>query len=183
MQAKTPWSDFIGQAAMANRRDVEVTLTPDAEVCAAIAAHLDLTGLRKLRLTGRLTPEGRNDWRFDGTLGASVTQACVVSGAPVATRIDRDVARHWMADTTAPEGEEMEMPDDVSIDPLPHLIDMGAVMVEDLSLALPDFPRAQGATLDALHAGPEETDDSPATSPFAGLAQLRPQATDTDDET
>ncbi len=152
-------------------------LRPDPAACAAIARDLGLRGLRKLRLAGTLAPEGRADWRLDARLGATVTQDCVVTLAPVNTRIDEDVTRRFLRDwpPAAEQGDEVEMPEDDSIDPLGDEIDLWAVMVEALALALPPYPRAEGAEPVRTAAAPPGAapleDDRPR--PFAALETLR----------
>jgi uncharacterized metal-binding protein YceD (DUF177 family) len=152
-----------------------VALEPDAEAREAAAAELGLLALRKLRLTGELVPEGREDWRLDARLGATVVQPCVVTLAPVTTRIDVDITRHYSADFVEPEADEAEMPEDDTTEPLPERLDLSAVMLEALALALPDYPRAEGAELaERQFAGPgvaPMTDED--AKPLAGLAALR----------
>jgi len=155
----------------------EIALLPDPEAVLAIRAALGLTGLRKVSLRGELLPEGKRDWRLKAVLGATVTQPCVVTLAPVTTRIDEPVERVWRATPTLPEDEagEVEMPEDVSEEPLGRALDLGAVLVEALALALPAWPRAEGATLgEAVYTAPgaEPMRDEDA-KPFAGLAGLR----------
>ena len=77
---------------------------------------------------------GRPRLAAGGGLGATVTQACVVTLAPVITRIEETVTRRYLADMPEPEGEEVEMPEDDSAEPLPVIIDPGAVMIEALAL-------------------------------------------------
>lgn len=157
-------------------RPQEFELRPDAPAMAALAADLGLVGLRKLSFKGTLSPEGRRDWRLDATLGATVTQDCVVTLAPVTTRLDEPVLRRYLADMPdTPEAEEVEMPEDDTIDPLPEVIDLEQVMAEALALALPLYPRAEGAELgETVLTEPGQTplrDED--TKPFAGLAALR----------
>ena len=66
------------------------------------------------------------------------------------------------------------MPEDDSEEPLPEVIDAGAVMIEALVLALPDYPRSSGAALgEAVHAPPGVAPLRDADlRPFAGLAGL-----------
>lgn len=174
----------LSVAELAKRGGRAVDLVPDADGLRAIAAALDLIDLRKLRLTGRIAPDGERDWRLDARLGATVVQACVVTLQPVVTRIEEDVTRRWVAGWTPPEGDEVELPEDVDIDPLGSEIDLGAAMVEALALALPAFPRAEGADLGAAlftePGGRPMTDDD--AKPFAGLAALRDQFTGEDDD-
>lgn len=153
----------------------EFRLMPDAPELTSLAKNLDLLDLRKVRFEGRLTPEGRNDWRLEATLGATVVQPCSVTLAPVTTRIDVPVLRRYLANYVASEDAETEIPDDDSIEPLPVAVDLKAVLTESLALALPDFPRAEGAELgEAVFAAPDVTplsDDD--VKPFAGLADLK----------
>lgn len=150
-------------------------IEPDADWRAAITAELDLTGLRKLRFTGRIVAEGKADWRLEGHLGATVVQDCVVTLEPVTTRIEEEVVRRYLTDLPEPEAGEVEMPEDDSIEPLPREIDLGVVMIEALSLALPPFPRKPDAELGEVvvtEPGAKPLRDADL-KPFAGLASLR----------
>ncbi|WP_224823634.1 DUF177 domain-containing protein [Cognatishimia sp. MH4019] len=165
-------------ADLPSRKPSRVTLSPDAEVCEAIAADLGIEAVRKLRFDVTLKPMGKRDWQLDGTLGATVVQACVVTLAPVTTRIDEVVSRSYVTDyTPAPDGSEVEMPEDDTVEPLPAVIDLGGVMTEALALALPLYPRADGAEVgQAVFTEPGKaalTDED--VKPFAGLAGLRDQ--------
>jgi len=157
-------------------------VTPDAAARAAVAQHLGILEVRKLRFEGRLVPQGRRDWTLEAMLGATVVQECVVTLAPVVTRIDEPVTRRYLADLPEPAPGETEMPDDDSIEELPASLDLAAVMIEALSLALPPFPRAPDAgpvdlTVTEPGAAPL---DAAAVRPFAGLAGLRDRLAGTD---
>jgi len=155
--------------------ETDVLIVPDAEARAQMAQALGLLGLRKLRLSGRLIPEGKRDWRLEAQLGATVVQPCVITAEPVTTRLDEPVTRRYLADMPEPEGDEVEMPQDDSAEPLPATLDLTDVIAEALALALPLYPRADGAALDsAQFAAPgvaPMTDDE--AKPLAGLAALR----------
>ena len=160
---------------------------PDAAARAALAAALEVPEVRKLRLEGRLRPEGKRDWRLEATLGATVIQTCVVTLAPVTTRIDEPLTRRYLAHVPdpAPEpGAEVEMPDDVDIEPLPESIDLAQVALEALALALPAYPRAEG--VEAEEVAVTEPGKTPMTDddarPFAGLAGLRDRLAGDDGE-
>jgi uncharacterized metal-binding protein YceD (DUF177 family) len=151
-------------------------LAPAAEARAALARDLDLLGLRKLRFSGTLRPEGAGDWVLDGRLGATVVQPCRVTLEPVTTRLDEPVFRRYLAEMPAPPpGGETEMPEDESAEPLPATLDLAAVMAEALALALPAFPRAPGA--EPGDTAVTEPGKAPLTDaelrPFAALAALR----------
>ncbi|MBK0326783.1 DUF177 domain-containing protein [Rhodobacteraceae bacterium F11138] len=150
-------------------------LCPDSATCAGLADELGLLGLRKLRFAGQIAARGRRDWELTGKLGATVVQPCVVTLDPVTTRIDVDVKRLYVADLPEIEAEEIEMPEDDSVEALASVIDPGAVMTEALILALPQYPRKQNVDMDqAVFAEPgvkPMTDED--ARPFAGLAGLR----------
>jgi uncharacterized metal-binding protein YceD (DUF177 family) len=159
-------------------------LEPDAGTCREMAATLGIEGLRKVRFEGELRPDGPTDWRLEARLGATVVQPCVVTLAPVTTRIDRDEIRRYLADFVEPEADEAEMPEDDTAEPLPARLDLGQVMIEALALALPDYPRADGAELgEAVYAppgvAPMRDEDA---KPLAGLAALRDRLRGEDDD-
>ncbi len=151
---------------------------PDGEGRASVAADLGIPAIRKLRLAGALLPVGQRDWRLEAELGATVVQDCVVTFAPVTTRLDEPVLRTYLAEMPdLPAGDEIETPEDETLEPLPDAIDLRAVAMEALSLALPAYPRAEGVeAVDLNVTGPGKapmTDDE--AKPFAGLAALRDQ--------
>ena len=170
-----PVSLPVRSAELAGRREYAFELAPEAGDRATIAALIGAAALRKLTFGGTLRPEGRRDLVLEARLGATVVQPCVVTLAPVTSRIDQTVIRRYVAGLAEPGAAEAEMPEDDSIEPLPEVIDIAAVMVEALALALPDYPRAEGAELgEAVHAAPGTAPLRDADlRPFAGLAALR----------
>ena len=163
------------------RKAVRIDLAPDAELRARIAQALDIRGLRKFTFAGELRPVGRRDWELRAHLGATIVQDCAITLAPVTTRIDEQVLRRYLADMPEVSALEMEMPEDDTTEPLGRSIDPGAVALEALLLALPAFPRADGAELTpegVLRAAPDGAadakDDRPR--PFAVLARLKDAA-------
>ncbi len=177
-EAAPIWSDPLPVNRLERARDRAFDLAPDAAVRAALAGALDILGLRKLRFRGQLIPEGGADWRLVATLGATVVQPCGITMAPVTTRIDERVERRWTAAPGEPPEAargEVEMTEDENTDDLGKVIDLGLVMAEALSLALPPFPRAEGAGFgQAAYAAPglAPMDDDDA-KPLAKLAEIR----------
>lgn len=163
-------------AALSQDKPWPFALTPDAGARTAVAARLGLNALRKLSFRGELRPEGKRDWVLEAVIGATVVQPCVVTLAPVTTRIDEPVTRRFLADMPdEPEGDEVEMPEDDTAEPLPEVLNLEQVMEEALALALPLYPRAEGADLEtAAFAEPgitPMTDEE--AKPFAGLEGLK----------
>lgn len=163
-----PYSHRLRADRLPARRVTAIDLAPDAEARARIAAALDLTALPAARLSGSLAPAPAGAWAFEGRLQAEVVQPCGVTLAPVTTRIDEALRRVWSPHAAiAPRSaEEVEMGDDET-EPLGAEIDLGAVLVEALALAIPAFPRAPGATLED-----SGVDDGDRRRPFAGLGDL-----------
>ena len=171
----TPPRKILRLADLSNRGATEFALDPGASERATLADALGIPGLRKFRFEGTMTPEGKSDWRLDARLGATAVQDCVVTLEPVTSRVDETVTRHYLANWSEPEEAEAEMPEDDSSEPLPATLDLYAVALEALSLALPAYPRAEGAApveLTVTEPGIAPMTDEDAR-PFASLASLR----------
>lgn len=174
----------IRLADPAPRQVTAFDLRPDADARAALADALGISAIRKLAFTGHLVPSGRRDWTLEARLGATVVQPCIVTLAPVTTRIDEDVTRRYMHELPEPAPGESEMPED-EVEALPATLDLAEVMAEALALALPPWPRAADAgPVDLTVTEPGATPlDSEAARPFAGLAALRDKLGSGNDET
>jgi uncharacterized metal-binding protein YceD (DUF177 family) len=149
----------------------------------ALAADLGLLALRRLHLEGEITPAGRDEMLLTARLEADADQACVITLAPVRAVIDETLRRRYLADLPDPAGDEVEMPEDDTLEPMPDVIDLAAIAAEALALALPLYPRAPGAELGPMVVAPDGV--APLTDadlkPFAGLAALarkRPESGD-----
>ena len=163
---------------------VAFDLRPGDAAREAIATRLELLGLRKLRFHGSVVPSGARDLTLQGELGATVTQACVVTGDPVTTRIDVPVLRTYLTEMEMPTADETEMPDDENAEPMPATIDLAAVMEEALVIALPDWPRAEGVEpVDLMVTEPGVTPMTDEDAkPFAELKALRDRMAERDGE-
>jgi len=148
--------------------------SPTEAEAEAVRAALGLRGLRKMRFQGEITPLGKRAWLVSGTLGASITQSCVVSLEPVKTRLDVPVSIRFL-----PESDiAYDTPEDVledDVEPLGAVLDLGHVATEALSLAMPDYPRSDTAALaqttaEPAGAAPVLDED---VKPFADLKALR----------
>jgi uncharacterized metal-binding protein YceD (DUF177 family) len=162
-------------AELATRKATNFELLPNATERQAIADALDIPGIKKLRFAGSLSPAGRRDWELTAELGATVVQSCVVTLDPVTNRLDEKVLRRFLAEMPDLDGQEVEMPEDDTVEPLPEILDLYDVLVEALALALPLYPRAEGAELGEsvfTHKGGKAMTDE-ETKPFAGLGALR----------
>jgi uncharacterized metal-binding protein YceD (DUF177 family) len=164
----------VGQLKPAAGYQFDVTLTDAA--CQALIKDLGLLGIKKLRFHGQISAVNKQDWQLRAELGATVQQACVVTGVPVTTRIDEAVARQFVKALETPETSgETQFDGDDSTESLGDVIDLHDILTESLALALPDYPRAEGAELgEAVFSAPGITpmrDED--VKPFAALAALR----------
>ena len=169
-----PVSMPLRTASLGGRKPVRFDLRPDAAQRSALALLLGISAIPALRFRGDLRPLGRSDLVLEAHLDATVIQPCVISLAPVTTKIGVPVLRRYLRDYAQPAEDEAEMPEDDTSEPLPDSIDPGAVMTEALALALPDYPRVPGAVYGGVAVAPPgamplgEAD----LKPFAGLADL-----------
>lgn len=166
-------SQTYRSAAIIGKKPLHFTYAPDAAARAAIAAHLGLLDLPQIQLKGTFAPKGRGDVVLTADLTAAVVQACTITLAPVPAQIKSHIARDYLRDYAEPAAQEAELgPEDCEA--IPEQFDVAAIAIEELSLSLPLYPRAAGASLGQVIAAPAGaaplTDD--ALRPFAGLASL-----------
>jgi len=123
------------------------------------------------RLTGDFTT--RRDALgivVEGHVGASVTQACSVTGDPLPATVEEDVALRFVPE--AASGEEVELSDG-DLDVVEYeggSIDLGEAAAETMALALDPFPRGPNAAAALKDAGVISEEEA---GPFGGLAALR----------
>ena len=154
----------------------------DSAQLSVLKDELGLSGLRKVSLTGELTPAGKRDFALSASLGATAVQPCTITLEPVTTRIDAGVTRRFVAEMPkhSDQAEEDEfggiaMLEDDTLEPLGTEVDLWRVMSEALALELPDYPRAQGAELGTVNVTEPGKDamSEDDLKPFAGLADLK----------
>ncbi|MFN3823694.1 MAG: YceD family protein [Pseudorhodobacter sp.] len=170
-----PFPPAFRVGGLPTRKPLRFDVTLDAPGRRAMVEALGLSALPHLRLCGEIRPAGHGDFELEARLEARVIQPCVVTLAPVETRVANTVLRRYVEGMVWPEGEEAEMPEDDSAEPMPDRIDLREVTMEALALALPDYPRAAGADLGEAVFAPDETiplRDSDL-KPFAALSSLR----------
>ncbi len=147
-------------------------ISPTDAERAALARLLGARSVRKLRFAGTLAAAARGAFTLGARLEATVIQTCVVSLEPVTSRVEQDVTRRFEPQAGRVEAEVTLSPhDDDEIEPLGDRIDLGLVAIEALALALPAYPRRDGATLARTSPGDPEADRE--ARPFAALAALR----------
>lgn len=166
-------SQTVPVSQLLAKRRTGLRFLPNADQRRAIAEALALIDLPEFRFEAEVEPHGR-DLVLTGRLVARAVQACVVTLAPVPARIDQEVRRRFVSDWQEPEGDEAEIPEDDTMEPMPAVIDLAGVAIEALALALPEYPRAKGAELGAQEFPPPgATDETGETrKPLADLAAM-----------
>ena len=172
--AATPRPTRFRTGGLSPRKPTRFSYRPDAGERKALAEDLGLLALYRLDLTGEIRPAGRDELVLEATLTAAADQACSVTLAPVPAQVSEPVRRRYVAGLETPEGDEVEMPEDDSVEPMPEVIDLAEIAAEALALALPLYPRAPGAEFaEGLHAADGVTPLTDADlKPFAGLQGL-----------
>jgi uncharacterized metal-binding protein YceD (DUF177 family) len=137
-----------------------------------LAARFDLVALDRLTATVTLRRQPGEIVLLEADFEAAFEQNCVITLEPVS---DTVLGSFSLLYGPAKEpGTELEPgPDDPVFEALTgDVIDIGEAVAQELSLALPEFPRYPDATIDAAAAA------DPVDSAFAALARLRKPAQD-----
>ena len=158
--------DSLGEAP----RRIEIEA--DAAERAALAARFGLTAIGRLAATADLARAGA-EVRATGRVAAEVRQACVVTGAPVETRLDEPFALRFRPPPGAAKpDEEIELGEselDVGFYE-GGAIDLGEAAAETLALALDPYPRSPEAEAALKQAGVKSEEEA---GPFGALAALK----------
>jgi uncharacterized metal-binding protein YceD (DUF177 family) len=148
----------------------EVAIEAEEAECAALAARFDLVAVHALSAKAAVC---RDEAKViaQGVLHAAVTQKCVVSGEPVAAKVETPFHIEFRP---PPESgaEEVEL-DPAELDVVFYegdSVDLGEAAAETLSLALDPYPRASDADEKLREAGVKSEAEA---GPFAALAALR----------
>jgi hypothetical protein len=150
---------------------VERRIEADAAELAGLAALFGLPAVSALAGDFVLAHERGGVIGARLRLRARVRQVCVVSLDEFWAEVAEDAVLRFVPASSVKEGEEIELdpetlegPDEISYGG--DTVDLGAVLAEQLALALDPYPRKPGAALPAEVA-------SEAVTPFAVLGRLR----------
>lgn len=179
-----PYSFRINAARVVDK-DEAIAVEPGAADLAALSRSYDLQSLDALKADLVLKPYRKAGLRVTGKIRAALTQICVVSLEPFGSDIEIDVDRTFepyseksrkIRDLNEDGEIEIDLetldPPDVIKD---GVLDLGAMICEEMALALDPFPRKPGVEFE----GAEGDDDAAADggedkpSPFAALQVLK----------
>lgn len=156
----------------------QTRLTASAQECRAIARHLGLESVGKLEAVVTTRPWRRHGLGVDGTLSATIGQICTLSGDPMTTDISEKFSERFYPEDRDPKKPQAETIIDVEATSdyetfVGETVDLGALVIEFLSLGVDPYPRKPGAVLRDQARGksiPEAAETGPL-SPFAKLAE------------
>jgi len=148
----------------------------------AVATELGLISCERLTAQCIIRPQGKGRYRLEGPCIAEVTQACVVSLAPVTAHLTLPLDIDFAPDidlgaTVDDEVEVLALPEVAAIDN--GRLGIGQVVFETLAAGLDPYPRATDA---AFKWEDSRAVDSKA-NPFAVLHTLKTKIKPSDPET
>lgn len=146
----------------------EIRATPDER--AALAHRLDLVSLERLSATVELARQGDGTILLIAGFAAEFVQSCVITLDPIGGAVEQRFSLRYGPPEWQPNtiGDQEDEP---AFEPLlGEGIDIGEAVAQELALALPPFPRAAGASVEAELGS--KADPAPPKGPFAGLANL-----------
>lgn len=156
----------VGVAAFADGRTVTLEVEADEAERAALARRFAIPGVESLtaRLEARQLITG--DILVEGTVSADVVQECVVTLEPVPAHLETTLSQRFThRPVSEDEEDENEDPPEPVVD---DAIEVGEIIVQNVSLALDPYPRAPGVAFEGM-----DDEAGQPTGPFAALARLR----------
>lgn len=163
-------SDYVHRLQLDQIRDGDrIDINANAEELAAIANRLRLSSLDRLDAHAVLARDGERV-KATGRLKASLSQACVATGEPVAEHVDEAFHLSFVPAPTAEQ--ELELDAD-QLDTIFHdgaAIDLGTAIADTLALAIEPYPRSAKADAALREAGVLSEEEA---GPFAALAALK----------
>ena len=164
---QTPEFSRLVPLARLGWQPLRTTIEATAAERERLAQRFDLVAFARLCAVVTLQRVGSEQIRLEAAFEAEFVQSCVVTLDPVPGRI----AQTFSLVYGPPEDQQAEIEIDVDapvFEPLTgDAIDIGEAVAQELSLALPEFPRLPDAVVDPA-AAPESED-----GPFAALERLR----------
>lgn len=161
------------------QRGSRIAVRAEAGELAGIARMLELPSLEKLEARYLLTRNGERV-KLEGGIEASLHQTCIVTldafpvtlSVPLKLDFAPEAPENPRRKSADEDGGEIDIEVRLNEDDPPEpivdgVIDLGAVTLEFLALALDPYPRKPGAAF------AEPVPEEPPESPFAALARLK----------
>lgn len=178
------WSEFVDADEISKKPMTKVISIPEKNKN-LVSKRLGIVSIEELVATVQLERNTVNQTIYaNGELTAKLTQNCIVTAEPIEEEVKGDF-EGWFANTTQAvsfekvrrerlsQKEQEDLPImDESDDPEPIVegkIDIGELVVQNLSLIMNPYPKKQGVRLGLETAEDQENDDYDYSNPFAKL--------------
>ncbi|MDO8534702.1 MAG: DUF177 domain-containing protein [Xanthobacteraceae bacterium] len=151
---------------------IDLELVPEETNRASLARHAGVLAVPRLVARLNLVPEGRGGAMVEGTLEATVRQACVVSLEPFDQAIVEPISLRFVPAErlTSDRAGAIDAGQAGAPDPLiGGKIDLAAVVAEFLALAIDPYPCKPGA----VFTPPPESEAAGRPTAFAALEKLK----------
>jgi len=166
----------IIQLADIDTREKTFVIKPTESDCKELAARLHILDIADVQAKLTLKRVRKHLIELSGTLSCEAVQECVVTLEPVKTILDTEF------DITFTE-DEQKLPEDtvmpnLALEPVEDgVIDLGEIVAQQISIALPDYPRAEGVAFEGHIEAPEALlpPEQRTRRPFATLLQVAQQ--------
>lgn len=176
-----PYSHKIAGDRIGNEEQ-HILLEPSAAELARIAKAYEIGGVEALTADLHVKPWHKAGVWVTGRIRGQLNRTCVITLEPFVEELDDRFDR-----TFEPVSSRARRPKDLnddgeieidleSLDPpdvmVDGVLDLGAIVCEQIALNIDPFPKKPGAEL-PVAAVDEDDDDEAAPSPFAALAKLK----------
>lgn len=140
-------------------------VVPTVDEIAQLIERFGFIAVEDCRAEVDIRKVARDCWDVKGRLTAAVTQACVVTGAPLLETVDFVIEERYVREQEDSETVEVSLD---GVEPLKNgAIDIGELVTQSLALAVTAWPRSDEAS-ESYELG-EVADDHP----FASLSVLK----------
>ena len=145
---------------------------------AAIAVFLDVRSVENLSADLRISPWRRDGVRVKGTVRADITQNCVVTLEPLEATIEEEVDATFLPENSRQFHRKFNEEGELIVDPngpdepepfAGSEVDIAALVIETIGLAIDPYPRKPDAALPDDLAEDDDPEEDAAPSPFAAL--------------
>lgn len=186
-------TNFVVNVANLPVKGIKDSLVFTGSQLVELAAEHDLLAVNDFAFHYQILRWKVSGVRLKAKLQASIIQECVLSLAPVPYQIDEDIELFFVVDgdniyKPFIQDETKEIFLDISSDDIPeiydgHNLEIGKIAEEFFELAIPIYPKAEGAELaggswQTPKSGKVVADSNVIPHPFAGLAKLKDKFSD-----
>jgi hypothetical protein len=165
--------DWTHDVRLADQQGVEISREAAPTERTAVATALGVLTCDQLDVRDTLRPAGKTRYRLTGVIDLAVTQACVVTLEPVASRNREEFSVElWpREDVPAIASGVVDDLDSDDIEPIDNgLVDIGRIVLENAACVIDPYPRKADAAFSWVDQAAEASDSG---NPFAKLRQLK----------